>query len=73
MHISLGIPKYSQDETLIKNGDKDFAIQAVKEGYADVVMEQRYMGNSLILHIVKYFDMGDYCSCCLLFINNWNS
>jgi len=44
MHISLGIPKYPQDENSIKNGDRDFAMQAVRQGYAAVVMEQRYMG-----------------------------
>ncbi len=43
MHISLGRPKYDGDEESIK-GDRDFALQAVKEGYAALVMEQRCFG-----------------------------
>lgn len=40
MHISLGRPKYEGDEECIR-GDRDFALQAVKEGYAALVLEQR--------------------------------
>lgn len=44
MHISLGHPKYEGDETLIHGGDRDFALQAVREGYAALAMEQRCFG-----------------------------
>lgn len=43
MHISLGRPKYEGDEQSIEGG-RDFAIQAVREGYAALVMEQRAFG-----------------------------
>lgn len=43
MHISLGRPKYPGDETSIA-GNRDFAIRAVKEGFAAFVMEQRCFG-----------------------------
>ncbi len=43
MHISLGRPKYEGDENSIK-GDRDFVIQAVREGYAAIAMEQRNFG-----------------------------
>lgn len=44
MHISLGRPKYEGDEKSIKGGDRDFALQAVREGYAALVIEQRCFG-----------------------------
>jgi cephalosporin-C deacetylase-like acetyl esterase len=44
MHISLARPKYEGDEELITGGDRDFALQAVWEGYAALVMEQRCFG-----------------------------
>jgi dienelactone hydrolase len=43
MHISLGRPRYEGDEESIA-GDRDFALQAVREGYAALVMEQRCFG-----------------------------
>ena len=43
MHISLGRAKYEGDEESIC-GDRDFAIQAVREGYAALVIEQRCFG-----------------------------
>jgi cephalosporin-C deacetylase-like acetyl esterase len=43
MHISLGNPKFSGDEKSIA-GDRDFAVQAVKEGYAALALEQRCFG-----------------------------
>ena len=43
MHISLGRPKFEGDEKSI-SGDRDFAIQAVREGFAAVAMEQRNFG-----------------------------
>lgn len=44
MHISLGRPKYDDDESLIKGGDRDFCVRAVKEGYAAIAVEQRNFG-----------------------------
>lgn len=43
MHISLGTPKYPGDEASIAGG-RDFALQAVKEGYVAVALEQRNFG-----------------------------
>lgn len=43
MHISLGRPKYEGDEKTIQ-GDRDFAIRALKEGFASIAMEQRNFG-----------------------------
>ncbi len=43
-HISLGIPKFPGDEETISGGDRDFAVRAVKEGYAALAVEQRNFG-----------------------------
>ena len=43
-HISLGIAKYPGDEEIIKGGDRDFAIRAVREGFAALAIEQRGFG-----------------------------
>ena len=43
-HISLGRPKFPGDEKDISEGDRDFAIQIVKEGYAALAVEQRCFG-----------------------------
>jgi dienelactone hydrolase len=43
MHISLGRPKFPGDEESIA-GDRDYAIQAVKQGFAALVIEQRAFG-----------------------------
>lgn len=43
MHISLGRLKYEGDEKSIK-GDRDFAVQALKQGIAAIAMEQRNFG-----------------------------
>ena len=42
-HISLGVPKFPEDEEDIAGG-RDFAVQAVKEGFCAISIEQRYMG-----------------------------
>lgn len=42
-HISLGIPKFPEDEETIAGG-RDFAVRAVEEGFCAITMEQRYMG-----------------------------
>ncbi|MBQ4542651.1 MAG: acetylxylan esterase [Clostridia bacterium] len=44
MHISLGRPKYEGDAEKIVSGDRDFAIRALKEGFAAVTIEQRNFG-----------------------------
>ncbi|HLJ55248.1 MAG TPA: alpha/beta hydrolase family protein, partial [Chthonomonadaceae bacterium] len=44
MHISLGRPKSEADQRTVADGDRDFALQAVREGYAALVMEQRCFG-----------------------------
>lgn len=44
MHISYGEPKFEGDVQSLSDGDRDFAIRALQEGYAAVCIEQRYMG-----------------------------
>ena len=41
-HNSIGIPKYEGDEAYITRGD--FAVQAVKQGFVALAIEQRAMG-----------------------------
>lgn len=43
MHISAGETRYEGDRDLISGG-RDFALQAIREGYCALVLEQRYMG-----------------------------
>lgn len=43
MHISLGRPKSAEDAEDIA-GDRDYALQALKEGYASLAMELRAFG-----------------------------
>ncbi|MBO5649176.1 MAG: hypothetical protein J6S76_04620, partial [Clostridia bacterium] len=43
-HISYGEPIFPKDEKSIRNGDRDFAVRAVKEGYAALCLEQRCFG-----------------------------
>lgn len=45
MHISFGETIFEGDEECLKDGDRDFAIRALEEGYAAICMEQRYMGS----------------------------
>lgn len=44
MHISLGRPKFEGDEQSINEGDRDFVVRAVKEGFAAIALEQRNFG-----------------------------
>lgn len=44
MHISLGREKGPGDREQISGGDRDFALQAVRQGYAALVLEQRCFG-----------------------------
>lgn len=43
MHLSLGRPQYEGDEDSIAEND-DFAIQAMRQGYAALALEQRWFG-----------------------------
>ena len=43
-HMSLGDPRYPGDKEGIEGGDRDFAVRAVKEGYAALAIEQRNFG-----------------------------
>jgi len=43
MHLSAGIAIYEHDQELI-NGDRDFGVQAVRQGFVAVCMEQRGFG-----------------------------
>ena len=43
-HISLGKPIYPGDENDISGGDRDFAVQIVREGYCALAIEQRNFG-----------------------------
>ena len=45
MHISFGEEKFDGDRKTIAGG-RDFALQAVREGYSALALEQRYMGTS---------------------------
>lgn len=45
MHISLGEAKFEGDKNSIAGG-RDFAVQAVKNGYCAFAIDQRYMGRS---------------------------
>ena len=44
MHISMGRAIYEDDQLTIAGGDRDFANQIVKKGYAALVLEQRAFG-----------------------------
>lgn len=51
MHNSLAINEdgspYNEEQLeRLRSGDRDFAVQAVKEGYAAFCLEQRYMGST---------------------------
>ncbi len=43
-HISMGKPIYPNDEVSISGGDRDFAVQIVKQGYCALAIEQRNFG-----------------------------
>ncbi len=43
-HISLGRPIYPTDEASINGGDRDFAVQIIREGYCALAIEQRCFG-----------------------------
>jgi len=44
MHISLGMAETERDRELISGGDRDFALQAVRNGFVALAIEQRCFG-----------------------------
>lgn len=44
MHISMGRPIYPGDEETCHDGDRDFAVQIIKQGHAALCLEQRAFG-----------------------------
>ncbi len=46
MHNSLAMDQTSEEIERSKGMDRDFAVRAVKEGYAAICIEQRYMGRT---------------------------
>ncbi len=46
MHISLGRVKFEKDVKYLQYGDRDVGVQALREGFATVAMEQRTLGES---------------------------
>ena len=54
MHISFGTPKFDKDEESISGGDRDFALQIVKEGYAALAVEQRAFGERVSQRIIHH-------------------
>ena len=54
MHISLARAIYESDEKSIQGGDRDFAIQIVREGYCALVIEQRAFGERISQRIINH-------------------
>ena len=54
MHISLARAIYENDEKSIGGGDRDFAIQIVREGYCALVIEQRAFGERISQRIINH-------------------
>ncbi len=46
-HVSLGKPIYDEDVEDIKEGDRDFCVRAIKEGYCTVAVEMRNFGECM--------------------------
>ncbi len=44
MHLSFGRPLYDEDKPDIESGDRDFAVQCVKHGFAAIGIDQRCFG-----------------------------
>ncbi|HAZ20114.1 MAG TPA: hypothetical protein DCY75_08110 [Clostridiales bacterium] len=44
MHISMGRAVYPGDENVYKNGDRDFAVQCIRQGICALMIEQRNFG-----------------------------
>ncbi|MHB9130966.1 MAG: alpha/beta hydrolase family protein [Armatimonadota bacterium] len=61
MHISLGRAKYDGDDAVIAGG-RDFGQQAVREGYAALVLEQRCFGERNDVRPQEVRHVGGGCS-----------
>ena len=46
MHISLGRFKNDHEQSYVTDGDRDFVVRALKEGYAAIALEQRSLGET---------------------------
>ncbi len=55
MHISMGRVVYDEDEESLSDGDRDFARQIIKEGYAALILEQRAFGERCSGSVLKFF------------------
>ncbi len=44
MHVSMNRPKFDEDKEDAESGDRDFAVQCIKNGFAAVSLEQRCFG-----------------------------
>ena len=55
MHISMARPKFEGDEISVAGGDRDFAVQIIKQGYAALVLEQRGFGERYSPALRKIF------------------
>lgn len=54
MHISMGRSVYDGDDKVILSGDRDFAVQIIREGYAALVIEQRGFGERKSEAMLKF-------------------
>lgn len=62
MHISMGRAIYPGDEERVKGGGRDIAVQAIKEGYAALVVEQRALGERKSEAMLQFAPNAD-CTC----------
>lgn len=61
-HISMGQVKYPGDEEVAFSGDRDFAVQIIKEGYAALIMDSRGFGERKSERMLNFFPDAD-CTC----------
>jgi dienelactone hydrolase len=61
MHISLGRTKHEGDDKSIADGDRDFALQVVRQGWAALVMEQRCFGERCSMRYGEMRKGGEGC------------
>ncbi len=71
MHNSVGLtqdgaPMNEEQAALLQSGDRDFAVRAVKEGYAAFCLEQRYMGRTGTFRDAPGCAKGAQCMATLL-------
>lgn len=61
MHISLGRRRFRGDGRWLGKGDRDFALQAVRKGYAALVIEQRCFGERAAVRPVSVVKFSHPC------------